>query len=101
MSRELGQVVASRCLGCHAFERGAPAAIAPTLYGVVGRRIASMRGFTYSDALEAKGGRWTEQSLRDFLSNPTDFAPGTSMEFPFQLTEREIDHLLTYLRSID
>jgi cytochrome c2 len=99
--RELGQLVANRCLGCHSFERGATDGIGPSLYGIVDRRIASMRGFTYSDALEVRGGRWTEQNLRAYLANPTSFIPGTSMELPFQLSPRDIDHLLAYLRTLD
>jgi len=101
MPRELGQVVASRCLGCHSFERGADGGIGPTLYGIVDRRVASMGGFRYSDALAAKGGRWTEEDLRDYVRNPTGFVPGTAMELPFQLTERDLDNLLAYLRTLD
>jgi cytochrome c len=53
--------------------------VAPSLKGVVGRKIASLADFSYSDALKAKGGTWTEQALDAFLTNPQAFAPGATM----------------------
>lgn len=99
--RELGQVVAGRCQGCHSFEKGGPSGIGPTLHGVVDRKIGGVGGFTYSDALKAKGGRWTEENLRAYIADPTKFAPGTSMEVNFQLSPRDLDNLITYLKTLD
>jgi cytochrome c len=65
----------SVCKGCHGVS------IAPTLRGVIGRRIASVESFTaYTDALKAKRDlTWTAELLDQFLQAPTQFAPGTLM----------------------
>jgi cytochrome c len=65
----------SVCKGCHGVS------IAPTLRGVVGRRVASVESFAgYTDALKAlRDQTWTAESLDKFLQGPTQFAPGTLM----------------------
>ena len=67
-----------KCGDCHTLD-AAPGATAPPLKGVVGRKVASLTDFQYSDALKAKGGVWTEAALDAFISNPKAFAPGTTM----------------------
>lgn len=70
------RLFALQCKTCH----GAQSSVAgPTLNGVVGRKTASAPGFTYSAALKAKGGTWTEASLGAYLSAPQAFAPGGRM----------------------
>src|SRR5699024_10255165 len=51
------------------------------LYNVVGREVASVDGFNYSDAMVAHGGEWTPERLDEFLTKPSDAVPGTSMSF--------------------
>jgi cytochrome c len=67
-----------KCAGCHTVG-AASTDSAPTLKGVVGRKIASLADFQYSAALKAKGGVWTDASLNAFLASPKTFAPGTQM----------------------
>jgi cytochrome c len=69
------QLYSSVCKGCHGVS------IAPTLRGVVGRRIASIESFPgYTDALKAKRDlTWTPELLDQFLQAPAQFAPGTLM----------------------
>ena len=61
------------CAGCHLD------VIAPSLNGVVGRKIAGGSDFDYSAALKAKGGTWTDANLDAWLTNSQAFAPGSSM----------------------
>jgi cytochrome c len=73
------QVFNDKCGDCHTLE-ATPGATAPPLKGVVGRKIASIADFSYSDALKAKaGGTWTEAALDAYLANPQAFAPGNVM----------------------
>lgn len=65
------------CAGCHQPKFGP--LLAPPLDGVMGRRIASVRGFEYSNGLKARRGTWTDAALDTFLRNPSAFAPGTTM----------------------
>jgi cytochrome c len=66
-----------KCGDCHTIEP--PSGTAPALKGVVGRKVASLGDFQYSDALKAKGGTWTEAALDAFIANPGAYAPGTQM----------------------
>jgi cytochrome c len=79
-----GEASVALCKVCHAFDKGAPSPIGPNLYGVVGRKIASLEGFNYSPALKAKQseGDWTFEHLDLWLTNPQAFATGTIMAFP-------------------
>jgi cytochrome c2 len=79
-----GEASVALCKVCHAFDKGAPSPIGPNLYGVVGRKIASLEGFNYSPALKAKAseGDWTFEHLDLWLTNPQTFASGTTMAFP-------------------
>ena len=72
------------CKVCHSFDKGAPSPVGPNLYGVVGRKIASFEGFSYSPALKGKQGEgeWTFEHLDLWLTNPQAFASGTTMAFP-------------------
>ena len=51
----------------------------PSLAGVVGRRAASLPGFSYTPALKASGRTWTPPDLDRFLTNPGAMVPGTAM----------------------
>src|SRR5580692_3105912 len=66
-----------KCAECHTVDP--PSGTAPALKGVVGRKVASLSDFQYSDALKAKGGAWTEAALDAFIANPKAYAPGTQM----------------------
>jgi cytochrome c2 len=68
---------ARSCAGCHEPKFGT--AVGPPLAGVVGRRIASVSGWSYSAGLKRRAGVWNEASLDAFLRDPTAFAPGTTM----------------------
>ena len=65
-----------QCGTCH---QAKSSPMGPSLAGVAGRKIASLADFTYSPALKAKDGAWTDANLDSFLSGPAKFAPGTRM----------------------
>ena len=54
-SPEKGATEAKKCAACHSEEKGGPIKIGPPLWGVVGRDIASVEGFEYSEALREQG----------------------------------------------
>jgi cytochrome c len=69
------------CLSCHAIRADEPALEGPTLWGVVGRPIASAPDFAYSDALRRLEGNWDRDRLDRFLAAPQAYAPGARMTF--------------------
>ncbi|MBK0326412.1 cytochrome c family protein [Rhodobacteraceae bacterium F11138] len=94
-----GAKVFKKCKACHKLEEGKNG-VGPYLYGVVGRPVASLDGFKYSDALKEVGGDWTPDQLDAFLTKPRDFAPGTSMTFAGLRKEADRTNVIAYLNSI-
>ena len=80
-SADRGKQTARQCQACHTFEKGGPNRIGPNLWGVVDRPRASEAGFSYSDAMKKKGGKWTFDELNKFLTHPQGYIPGTHMTF--------------------
>ena len=74
-----GEADAGLCKVCHTFDKGGAAIIGPNLYGVLGRKIASVEGFNYTPALKEHTGDWTYEQVDALIHNPQTFAPGTMM----------------------
>ena len=78
---EQGEAVFRRCASCHTINEGGADGIGPNLWGKIGRDIASVPGFNYSDALLAIEGTWNFDNMSDWLARPSAFAQGTTMSF--------------------
>ncbi len=76
-----GAKVFKKCKSCHKLDQSGKNGTGPNLWGVVGRQVASVEGFRYSDALKGKGGTWDEAALDAFLADPKKAVPGTKMTF--------------------
>lgn len=88
------------CIACHSAEKGAPARIGPNLWGIVDSAKGADPAYVYSAALKAKGGAWTYQELAEFLHNPRQFAPGTSMSFWGIRDDARLADLLAYMATL-
>lgn len=95
-----GQNFARACATCHNFEKGAGVKIGPPLYGVVGRPVASVPGFSYSDSLKSMGGDWTFDKIFQFIANPKAMASGTKMTFPGEPDPAKRADIVAYLDSL-
>ncbi|MEM8978027.1 MAG: cytochrome c family protein [Pseudomonadota bacterium] len=93
-----GEKIFRKCSACHKLEQGVNGT-GPYLYGLVGREIASVDGFAYSGALAGADGNWTPEEINEFLTNPSNYLPGTSMNFKLGKIEDRAD-VIAYLSTI-
>ena len=92
------KIFARSCQNCHNTAPKGKHAIGPALYGVVGRKAASITGFKFSGALSTKKGQeWTPELLNKWIENPAAYAPGTSMAFVGIKSKEERDDVIKYL----
>ncbi|HET6922573.1 MAG TPA: c-type cytochrome [Anaeromyxobacteraceae bacterium] len=96
---EAGRKAFQVCSACHTVDPGGPSTVGPNLFGVVGRDIAGVAGFAYSDALRAQGGKWTPAGLDRFMADPTGVAPGTRMAVKVA-DARQRGDLIAYLGTL-
>ena len=97
-----GKKVFAKCKACH-FADQKKNKVGPYLLGVVGRPVASVEGFKYSDAMKAKAaefGTWTEENLMRFLENPKGVVPGTKMTFAGLKKEQDRRDVIAYLKEL-
>lgn len=76
------RIFQNNCAMCHSAAPDMATLAGPPLFNVVGRKVAGVPGFSYSDALTALGARdrrWSAKELELFLKDPAAYAPGTSM----------------------
>jgi cytochrome c len=90
-----GEVVYSRCLGCHAVQYNRTG---PKHCGVLGRRAGNVPGYEYSAAMKSSKLVWNENTLDRFLADPLKTVPGTTMTYAGVPDPRERADLIAYLR---
>lgn len=95
-----GEKVFKKCAACHKTEDGVNST-GPSLFGIVGRAVASADGFGYSGAMAGLGGDWTAERLSEFLTKPSGFVAGTSMSFAGLKKPADRVNLIAYLDSLD
>ena len=95
-----GRQDAKICETCHNFQKGGGAKIGPDLWDVVGRRIASVATFAYSDALKGVNGDWSYEILNKWITDPKAIAPGTKMNFPGERDPHRRADILAYLQTL-
>lgn len=75
-----GAEVYRACVACHTLSPDEGNRAGPSLHGVLGRRIASLRGYNFSAALRKLDIVWTPETLSKlFEIGPMEYTPGTKM----------------------
>lgn len=99
-SADKGEKVFKACKACHSNSADGANKVGPKMWGVVGRDIAAVDGFRYSDVLQGKDGDWTLEKLAGFIHAPKEWAPGTKMVYRGVSNEDKLANLLAYLQTL-
>lgn len=99
-----GEVAFRKCSSCHQVGDGARNRSGPQLNGVVGRAIAGLDGFKYSNPFKAahdEGRVWDEETLAAFLADPRGYIKGTKMSFRGFSDPADVDAVIAYLKTFE
>lgn len=95
-----GDLFAKKCTVCHNGEKGAGNKIGPHLWGVVGRKVASVGDFSYSSGMKTHADKtWSFDELNHFLWGPSKWVPGTMMSFGGFQKDQDRANIIAYLNS--
>jgi cytochrome c len=79
-SGERGAEIFRACVACHTLSDKETPRAGPSLAGLFGRRIASLPGYRFSDALKEMNIVWTPETVSKlFEVGPNTYTPGTKM----------------------
>jgi cytochrome c len=90
-----------QCMACHSIQPGEHQT-GPSLAHVWSEKAGTVEGFMrYSDALKRSGITWNETALDEWLANPAQLVPGTTMTFPGIKDSQGRQDLIAYLKAVD
>ena len=96
-----GEQVFKKCMACHTASDKTNK-VGPHLVGVVGRPVASVEGYKYSESMTAHaagGAVWDEAALNAYLENPKAIVPKSKMAFAGVKKEDERADLIAFLKT--
>jgi cytochrome c len=96
---EAGKTAFTKCALCHTTEAGKNK-IGPSLFGIVGRKSATLGDFNYSEAMKKFDHTWDEGTLDEYLTDPRATVPGTKMIFLGIKDKTERDDVIAYLETL-
>jgi cytochrome c len=94
-----GEKVFRKCQACHTAAKDGKNMTGPWLWNVVGRKVATEPGYSYTDAMKAHGGDWTYDRLFTYLADPQKVVPGTKMSFAGLPKAKDRADVIDYLRE--
>jgi cytochrome c len=96
---DAGKTAFKKCALCHTTEAGKNK-IGPSLFGIVGRKSATLENFSYSEGMKKFDHTWDEETLDTYLADPRATVPGTKMIFPGIKDKAERDDVIAYLETL-
>lgn len=96
-----GAKVFRKCAACHVVDE-AKNRVGPHLVDIVGRPVASVDGYKYSNAMTSHADEvpeWTEEALDAYLRDPRGVVKGTKMAFAGLKKDEEVANVIAYLKD--
>lgn len=97
-----GAKVFNKCKACHVADAETNR-VGPYLKGVIGRKIASVADYKYSDSMKEFGAArdaWDDATFLEYIENPKKDVPKTKMAFAGIKKEEDRQDLLAYLKTM-
>jgi cytochrome c len=88
-----------QCATCHTNNLTDPVRQGPSLFGIAGRRAASVDGFRYSPAFGKADFAWDDARLDAWITNPQQMIPGTVMVYR-QVKPEVRAAIIAYLKEL-
>ena len=96
---EHGEKVFKKCTACHMIAVDGKNKIGPNLWGVLGRKAASISDYKYSDAMIAYGKNWSFEEMNSYLIKPQAYIKGTKMAFAGLRKEKDRASVIIYMNK--
>ena len=96
-----GEKAFAKCKACHVADAETNR-VGPHLKGLIGRNVASVANYKYSEAMLefAKANPvWTDELFLTYIENPKALVPKTKMVYPGSKKEEERANLLAFLKT--
>jgi cytochrome c len=86
---------------CHALTADGPSRSGPHFANLFGRKVGSVSGYHYSDALKSADFEWNDETLfRLFDIGPDKMLPGTKMPVQRVTDDAQLTALVDYLKVL-
>jgi cytochrome c len=96
-----GEKAFAKCKACHVADEETNR-VGPHLKGLIGRNVASVENYKYSEAMlefAKTNPVWTEELFLQYIENPKAMVPKTKMVYPGSKKEDERADLLAFLKT--
>ena len=95
-----GKAVFARCAICHNVEKDGGNGVGPNLFGIAGRKSASVDGFNYSGKMKDANITWNDDNLTKWVAGPAKMIPGNKMAFGGIAQKSQIADVVAYLDTL-
>ena len=94
-----GAKVFKKCKACHSIKAGKKK-VGPSMFGVVGRKAGTAKGYRFSKAMKSSGLTWDDATLDKFLKKPRKLIKKTKMSFGGLKKEKQRADVIAYLKTL-
>lgn len=93
-----GEQQFNKCRACHTITPDGMNLTGPHLFGVFGRKAASVTGYTYSEGMQKYAVVWDYETLDTFIKAPQATVKGTKMGYAGVKDDTDRRNLIAYIR---